>query len=231
MWRGKECINLLAPKAPTSPGVRVLLSAEIGTMAAERHTGKENRWFGGAHQLGLVAAGLYQDPLKEGADIITGSAGKIFSGPQSGIILWDDPSIAKVVTDAVFPVWAATHQVNRVAALSLSVAEMLEYGNAYMSQIVKNAQAPEKRFSRRGFPCWHLIRSSPGLIRSSPMCASLEEGFGVTSSLPKSSSCSFKRLACSMYARRCAILRVTARLSVFIVPSNRSVFPGKVFLI
>lgn len=105
MWRGKECINLLAPKAPTSPGVRVLLSAEIGTMAAERHTGKENRWFGGAHQLGLVAAGLYQDPLKEGADIITGSAGKIFSGPQSGIILWDDPSIAKVVTDAVFPVW------------------------------------------------------------------------------------------------------------------------------
>ena len=33
-WRGKRCINLLAPEAPTSPTVRRLLSAEIGTRAA-----------------------------------------------------------------------------------------------------------------------------------------------------------------------------------------------------
>ena len=34
-WRGEQCINLLAPEAPTSPMVRSLLSSEIGTRAAE----------------------------------------------------------------------------------------------------------------------------------------------------------------------------------------------------
>ena len=44
-WRGEQCINLLAPEAPTSLGVRALLSAEIGTRAAEGHIGPVNRWF------------------------------------------------------------------------------------------------------------------------------------------------------------------------------------------
>jgi len=46
-WRGDQCINLLAPEAPTSPAVRSLLSSEIGTRAAEGHIGKVNRWFAG----------------------------------------------------------------------------------------------------------------------------------------------------------------------------------------
>ncbi len=284
-WRGRECVNLLAPEAPTSPGVRALLSAEIGTRAAEGHIGPLNRWFtgtrhidevealcvellkacfgaryadhrmcasmlgnavvysaltepgdtimsiaqplgghssnradgpagahglkivdlpmdpvelvvdieafrkaaplarpklvalglsmalfplplremkevveawggriffDGAHQLGLIAGGLYQDPLREGAAIMTGSAGKTFSGPQSGIIVWDDPGLTKPVTDAVFPLWAATHQVNRVAALALSAAEMLEFGAAYMAQIVSNARALGQALHERG---------------------------------------------------------------------------------
>lgn len=35
VWRGQRCINLLAPEAPTSPTVRVLLSSEVGIRAAE----------------------------------------------------------------------------------------------------------------------------------------------------------------------------------------------------
>src|SRR5689334_25140983 len=38
-WRGRQCINLLAPEAPTTPTVRGLLSAEVGTRAAEGHVG------------------------------------------------------------------------------------------------------------------------------------------------------------------------------------------------
>jgi glycine hydroxymethyltransferase len=33
-WRGRQCINLLAPEAPTSPTVRALLSSEVGIRAA-----------------------------------------------------------------------------------------------------------------------------------------------------------------------------------------------------
>src|SRR5438270_217265 len=55
-WRGKRCLNLLAPEAPTSPAVRALLSAEIGTRAAEGHIGAVNRWFAGTRHIDEVEA-------------------------------------------------------------------------------------------------------------------------------------------------------------------------------
>jgi glycine hydroxymethyltransferase len=109
-------------------------------------------FFDGAHQLGLVAGDQFQDPLREGAAVMTGSAGKTFSGPQSGIIVWDDPALTEPITHAIFPVLAATHQVNRVAALAASAAEMLAYGKEYMTQIVRNAQALGAALERRGIP-------------------------------------------------------------------------------
>src|SRR6266571_6328041 len=55
-WRGKRCINLLAPEAPTSPAVRALLSSEVGTRAAEGHIGAVNRWFAGTRYIDEIEA-------------------------------------------------------------------------------------------------------------------------------------------------------------------------------
>src|SRR2546423_9235992 len=55
-WRGKRCLNLLAPEAPTSPAVRALLSAEVGTRAAEGHIGPVNRWFAGTRHIDEIEA-------------------------------------------------------------------------------------------------------------------------------------------------------------------------------
>jgi len=109
-------------------------------------------FFDGAHQLGLIAGGQFQDPLREGAAVMTGSAGKTFSGPQSGIVVWDDTDLTEPLTHAIFPVLAATHQVNRVAALAVAAAEMLAFGEAYMGQIVRNARALGAALTRRGIP-------------------------------------------------------------------------------
>src|SRR5437588_11947051 len=76
-------------------------------------------FFDGAHQLGLVAGGQFQDPLLEGAAVMTGSAGNTFSGPQSGIMMWDNSQLTVPLTHAIFPVLAATHQVNRGATLAV----------------------------------------------------------------------------------------------------------------
>jgi glycine hydroxymethyltransferase len=109
-------------------------------------------FFDGAHQAGLIAGGQFQDPLREGAAVLTGSAGKTFSGPQSGIIVWNDPALTKPITHAIFPVLAATHQVNRVAALAVSAAEMLAFGEVYMAQIVRNARALAAALDSRSVP-------------------------------------------------------------------------------
>src|SRR5260370_34719917 len=55
-WRGQQCINLLAPEAPTSPTVRELLSAEVGIGAAEGHMGPVNRWFAGTQHIDEIEA-------------------------------------------------------------------------------------------------------------------------------------------------------------------------------
>src|ERR687886_276278 len=107
-------------------------------------------FFDGAHQLGLIAGGQFQDPLNEGAAVLTGSAGKTFSGPQSGVMLWNDPALAKPLTDAVFPALAATHQVNRVAALAAAAAELIAFGKTYMAAIVANAQTLAHALHSRG---------------------------------------------------------------------------------
>jgi len=114
-----------------------------------------NEWggrvfFDGAHQLGLIAGGQFQNPLREGVAVMTGSAGKTFSGPQSGVIVWDDQNLTVPITDAIFPILAATHQVNRVAALAVSAAEMIAFGHTYMAQIVHNAQALGAALNCRG---------------------------------------------------------------------------------
>src|SRR3990172_8206049 len=44
-------------------------------------------WYDAAHVLGLIAGGTFQDPFREGADVITGSTHKTLPGPQHGILL------------------------------------------------------------------------------------------------------------------------------------------------
>jgi glycine hydroxymethyltransferase len=131
-------------------------------------------YFDGAHQLGLVAAGYFQDALAEGADVMTGSAGKTFSGPQSGIIVWNDTELTVPITNAIFPVLVATHQVNRVAALAVSAAEMLEFGGAFMGQIIRNAQALGAALHQRGIP---ILGAHKGYTRTQQVIADVR-GFG-----------------------------------------------------
>lgn len=306
-WRGEQCINLLAPEAPTSPTARALLSSEVGTRAAEGNIGAVNRWFvgtkyideiealcmellkkvfrtryadhrlmgsmlgnmtvytaltqpgdvimtvaqpvgghssnrpdgpagvrglmiidipfdpvelevdldlfrkmaplvrpkvvtlgvsmtlfpfpvramrdvveewgghiffDGAHQLGLIAGGQFQDPIREGASVLTGSAGKTFSGPQSGVIVWDNPELTVPLTHAIFPTLVATHQVNRVAALAVSAAEMLEFGKAYMAQIVRNAQALGAALAQRGIP---MLGAHKGYTMTQQVIANVQQ--------------------------------------------------------
>jgi glycine hydroxymethyltransferase len=120
-------------------------------------------FFDGAHQLGLIAGGQFQDPLAEGAAVLTGSAGKTFSGPQSGVIVWNDPELTVPLTETIFPALAATHQVNRVAALAAAAAEFLAFGREYMAQIVSNAQALAAALHERGVP---MLAAHKGFTRT-----------------------------------------------------------------
>ena len=106
--------------------------------------------YDGAHVLGLIAGGQFQDPLREGADLITGSTHKTFPGPQGGIILCKE-ELKNKIDDAVFPGVVSNHHLHHLAALGIATAEMAEFGEAYARQIIKNAKALAQYFHELGF--------------------------------------------------------------------------------
>lgn len=106
--------------------------------------------YDGAHVLGLIAGGKFQDPLAEGADLLVGSTHKTLPGPQGGIILCRD-ELKDKVDEAVFPGVVSNHHLHHLAALGISLAEMLEFGQDYADQIIKNAKALAQYLHEIGF--------------------------------------------------------------------------------
>lgn len=113
--------------------------------------------FDGSHVLGLIAGEQFQDPLREGAHALFGSTHKSFFGPQGGIILADKEH-GELLKQKIYPAFVDNAHWNRIAALTLALAEMKEFGKAYARQVVRNSQALAKALSDYGFPviCKHL---------------------------------------------------------------------------
>ncbi len=102
-----------------------------------------------AHVIGLIAGKKFQDPLREGAEVITCSTHKTLPGPQHGMILCTE-ELGPKIDRAVFPGVVSNHHLHAVAGLAVALAEMLEFGEAYASQIIKNAKALGKALKEHG---------------------------------------------------------------------------------
>jgi glycine hydroxymethyltransferase len=105
-----------------------------------------------AHVLGLVAGHQFQDPLADGAPLVTGSTHKTYFGSQRGVILsnLDDAEWRKIDKGA-FPGSSSNHHLETLVALALSTYEMLEFGVEYARQIVANAKHLAKKLFDLGF--------------------------------------------------------------------------------
>lgn len=100
--------------------------------------------------LGLIAGGRFQDPLREGADVLSGSTHKSLPGPQKGIIMTDRDDIAARVEATIFPGHVSNFHLHHVAALAITLAETIEYGAAYADQTIANARAFGAELRRLG---------------------------------------------------------------------------------
>ena len=105
--------------------------------------------YDGAHVLGLIAGGQFQDPLREGAEYMMGSTHKTLFGTQGGIILTTKEH-AKKIDDKVFPGVVSNHHLHHKAGLAIALAETKEFGEEYAKQVVKNAKALGQALYERG---------------------------------------------------------------------------------
>ncbi|MCE7761360.1 aminotransferase class I/II-fold pyridoxal phosphate-dependent enzyme [Pseudomonas putida] len=105
-----------------------------------------------AHVAGLVAAGLYPNPLPY-ADVVTTTTHKTLRGPRGGLILAKaDPELEKKLNSAVFPGGQGGPLMHVIAAKAVCFKEALEPGfKDYQRQVISNAQAMAQVFMQRGF--------------------------------------------------------------------------------
>ena len=108
--------------------------------------------FDAAHVLGLIAGKQFQDPLLEGADMMTGSTHKTFFGSQRGLVVsnMSDDEWSKIDRGA-FPGSSSNHHLDTLVAFAISTYEMIEFGEAYAIQVIKNAKALAEAMAAKGF--------------------------------------------------------------------------------
>jgi len=105
-----------------------------------------------AHVLGLIAGKHFQDPLVEGADVMTGSSHKTFPGPQRGLALSNMKDHKwKTIDRGAFPGSSSNHHLDTLVPLAITTYEMLDFGEAYAAQTLKNAKALAQSLAEFGF--------------------------------------------------------------------------------
>ena len=151
--------------------------------------------YDGAHVLGLLGE-HFQDPLAEGADVVTGSTHKTFFGPQRGVIL---SSIApghafeefwQFVRSRAFPGHVSNHHPGTLLGLLGATYEMIRYRDEYQPQVIRNAGAFARAVAAHGLAvegdpeCGYtethqvLVRGAPG--SGGEMASRLEENNVIT---------------------------------------------------
>ncbi|MBW2029657.1 MAG: glycine cleavage system protein T [Deltaproteobacteria bacterium] len=108
-----------------------------------------------AHVLGLIGP-LFQEPFKEGADLVTGSTHKTFFGTQRGIIgsrfkedeerydLWE------AVGRRAFPGSVSNHHLGTLLGLLMAAYEMNHFKEDYQRKVIGNAKALARALSEQG---------------------------------------------------------------------------------
>jgi glycine/serine hydroxymethyltransferase len=107
-----------------------------------------------AHTLGLY--GAFQEPLAEGADVVTGSTHKTFFGPQRGVIvsnmaegsglekLWDN------IKSRALPGSTSNHHLGTLLGLLVASYEMNYFKKKFQTQVIANARAFAQALNERG---------------------------------------------------------------------------------
>jgi len=132
-------------------------------IAEEAHAHGALVFYDASHVLGLVAGGGFQDPLREGADVLYGSTHKSFFGPQGGLLVTDRDDLFEQIDAAVtWRIFDNAHW-NRIASLAQTLLEFERVGREYASTVVANSKALGRALADRGLP---LVAEAEGFTES-----------------------------------------------------------------
>lgn len=129
------------PKLITIGGSLNLTPHPVGEVVAIAREVGARVLFDAAHLCGMIAGGTWDNPLAEGADLMTMSTYKSLGGPAGGLIVTNDAGLAERLDQIAYPGLTANFDAGRVAALAMSLLDWREHGHAYARAMVAASRA------------------------------------------------------------------------------------------
>jgi glycine hydroxymethyltransferase len=111
-----------------------------------------------AHMSGMIAGRAWQQPLAEGAHMMTMSTYKSLGGPPSGLVLTNDASLAEKLDAIAYPGLTANFDAAKSAALAMTLLDWKVHGRAYGAAMLETAKALATALDARGLPVHAMAR-------------------------------------------------------------------------
>ncbi|SJZ69721.1 serine hydroxymethyltransferase [Eubacterium coprostanoligenes] len=143
-------VNKVKPKLIVAGASAYPREIDFATMADIAHANGAMFMVDMAHIAGLVAAGLHQSPIPY-ADVVTTTTHKTLRGPRGGLILCNNPYLAKKLNSAVFPGTQGGPLMHVIAGKAVCFGEALKPEfKEYQQCVIDNAQALANGLISRG---------------------------------------------------------------------------------
>ncbi|MHB1434585.1 MAG: PLP-dependent aminotransferase family protein [Thermoplasmata archaeon] len=161
--RALEAIRQERPDAVLLGQSFFLFPYPVREIAEEVHRSGGLLFYDASHVLGLIAGGVFQDPLREGADLLFGSTHKSFFGPQGGLLVTDREDLFRQIDPTlVWRIFDNAHW-NRIAALTQTLLEFERVGPEYAQTVVENSRRLGRELAALG---WPMIAEAQGFSQS-----------------------------------------------------------------
>ena len=104
-----------------------------------------------SHTMGLIMGKQFQDPLHDGANVISANTHKTLPGPHKGMIAFRDKDLADKANAVIDGFLYSSPHLIHLVPLAITLLEMKEFGQEYAKQIVANSNAIAKAFEKLGY--------------------------------------------------------------------------------
>ncbi len=152
-WRAR-----VRPKLITLGGSLNLFEHPVAEVRAIADAVGATLMFDAAHQSGVIAGKVWQQPLEQGAQVMTMSTYKSLGGPPGGLIVSNDAAMMERIDAIAYPGLTANFDAGKVAALALGLLDWKAHGPAYAQAMQRTALALAQALDAAGLPVFGKAR-------------------------------------------------------------------------
>jgi glycine hydroxymethyltransferase len=173
--RAAELILGVKPRLVFVGGMKVLKPYSLDAIRGPADEVGALIAYDAAHLVPLIWSGAFQDPLRDGADVLTFGTHKMLGGPVAGAIATNDAALAERFAASVYPLYLQTRDLNKYASEAQAAFEMLEHGAAYARACVAHAQRFAGRLADHGL---RPLRDEDGFTQTHQVMVDVAEHGG-----------------------------------------------------